>query len=266
MRTAADERWSEAERAVRLLLRDTVPQPATPADRLVRIALRVRRRARRRRAAFGTAAALTAVVALAVVLPGLRSPQNGTDRAATPAAAPSYAASPTPTPSPTVSATVDAGLTALHLPGLGGLTLRVPRGWHALEVADRQGNVVGYVSSQPLTAPAHALCTGSPDELFVTCRPLTSLHVGGVLMAFRSDATGKATDAVPLAMGGATTAGKGCRTLLGSVGTIGWGHGRTAPSGKPFELQISVCLRGPADGTLAMVTKALETAFPRTGG
>lgn len=85
-------------------------------------------------------------------------------------------------------------------------------------------------------------------------------------MAFRSDAPGGASDAVPLRMGGATPAGKGCRVLLGSVGTAGWGHGRSAPSGKPFEVRISVCLRGPSDGTLAVVTKALESAFPRTTG
>ncbi|MFJ5213296.1 hypothetical protein ACIP98_01110 [Streptomyces sp. NPDC088354] len=263
MRTTADGRWSEAERAVRLLLRDAVPRPSTPADRLVRIALRVRRRGRRRRVAIGTAVSLAAAVAVAVVVPGPRSSRAGTDRGVTPAAPSSHA--DTGTATPTASATVDAGLTTLRLPGLGGLTLQVPLGWHALEVTDPQGSVVGYVSSQPLNAPAHTLCTGSPDELLTTCRPLASLHQGGVLISFRSDVTGKASDAVPLAMSGTTAAGKGCRTLLGSVGTTGWGHGRTAPSGKPFELRISVCVRGPADGTLAMVTKALETAFPRPG-
>lgn len=271
MHTTADERWSEAERAVRLLLRDTVPQPATPADRLVRVRLRIRRRRRRRYAAlFGTAASLAVVVALNAVVPGPRSPQAGTDGGVTPAGPPSSTAAdtatPPPSPSPSATANEDAELTTVRLTKLFGLTLRVPRDWHALEVVDPHGNPVGYVSSQPLSAPAHAVCTGTPDEVFANCGPLPSLHEGGVLMAFWSDATGKAAGAAPLRMTSPAPAGKGCRVLRGSVGTTGWGYGHSAPTGKPFGMQVSVCMRGPSDGTLATVTRALETAFPRTTG
>ncbi|MEU6341483.1 hypothetical protein ABZ883_11115 [Streptomyces sp. NPDC046977] len=259
--TADDKRWNEAERAVRLLLRDTVPQPATPADRLVRVRLRIRRRRRRRGAAIGAAASLAAAAALAVVLPGPGSPQVVTDRA-TPAGPPPPASS---APALSPSATRDPGLTTVRLPVLSGLTLRVPRGWRALDVTDPKGNRVGYVSSQPLTAPAHAVCGGSADQVLADCAPLASLDEGGVLMLFRYDGAGGTSDTTPLRMGGAAPAGKGCRVLRGTTGTTGWGHGRSAPFDKPFEVSVSVCMRAPSDGTLAAVTKALETAFPQGG-
>ncbi|MFF7214717.1 hypothetical protein ACFZAU_29950 [Streptomyces sp. NPDC008238] len=260
MRAAPDEQWHDTEEVVRRLLRDGVPRPATPGDRMRQIRRRVRQRRRRRATAAGAVTALTAVVACFLLLPGPRPPGD----AHSPAAAPDRrSALPAATPSPSPAAT--RSLTTVRLLEETALTLTVPRGWDSLSVGD-DGWATGFVSSQPLSRPPDGSCPDGADGALLTCRPLKALEEGGVLMAFQPAATGKAGLATPLRVGEPSPAGKGCRILLGDTELTAWGHGRSTAYGKPFEVRVDVCLRAPSDATLTAVTDALTTAFPRVDG
>ncbi|MFD8073258.1 hypothetical protein ACFV3E_11460 [Streptomyces sp. NPDC059718] len=258
MRAAPDEQWHETEQALRRLLHDALPQTAGPADRMTRIRWRVRRRRRRRAAAAGATTAVAAVVACVTLVPGLRPPGE----APTPADAPGQRhALPAATPSP--GATGDR--TTVRLLSGTGLTLRVPRTWHGLSADDR-GTATGFVSSQSLSLPPRASCPDLAEDALPACEPLEELGEDGVLMTFRTAATGKADLAKPLRMSEPAPAGKSCQTVRGDTEILAWGYGRSAAYGKPFEVRIDVCLRAPSDATLTTVTQALETAFPSTGG
>ncbi|MEU1623550.1 hypothetical protein ABZ479_40470 [Streptomyces sp. NPDC005722] len=258
MRAAPDEQWHDTEEVVRRLLRDGVPRPATPGDRMRQIRRRVRQRRRRRATAAGAVTALTAVVACVLLLPGPRPPGD----AHSPAAAPDRrSVPPTATPSPAAT----RSLTTVRLLDDTALTLTVPRGWDSLSVGD-DGWATGFVSSQPLSRPPDGSCPDGADGALLTCRPLKALEEGGVLMEFQPAATGKAGLATPLRVGEPSPAGKGCRILLGDTELTAWGHGRSTAYGKPFDVRVDVCLRAPSDATLTAVTDALTTAFPRVDG
>ncbi|WP_431961683.1 hypothetical protein [Actinacidiphila sp. bgisy160] len=258
MRAAPDEQWHETEQALRRLLRDGVPQPATPADRMRQIRRRVQRRRRRRAAAAGAATAVAAVVACVALVPGLRPPGDVQPAAAAPER---QRALPTATP--------PAGTTRLlktvRLLHGAGLILQVPRSWHSLSVDDR-ATATGFVSSQPLSRPSRGFCPDLADDALPACVPLKALEEGGVLLSFRPAVTGKAGLATPLRMGEPVRAGKNCRILRGDTEIVAWGSGRAAPYGKPFEVRVNVCLREPSEATLATVTQVLGTAFPRVAG
>ncbi|MFG2301906.1 hypothetical protein [Actinacidiphila glaucinigra] len=258
MRAAPDEQWHDTEQVLRRLLRDGVPRPATPTDRMTQIRRRVRRRRRRRATAAGAVAAVAAAVACVALVPGLRPAGD----ARSPAAAPERRhVLPAATPLPQSTQV----LVTVRLLDETALTLRVPRGWHSLSVGEG-AKATAFVASQTLSRPPRGSCPALADEVLPDCEPVKELERNGVLMAFRPVVTGKAGLAAPLIMGEPVPAGKGCRTLRGDTEILAWGQGRSAAYGKPFEVRVDVCLRSPSDATLTAVTDALTTAFPRVDG
>ncbi|MFB7289082.1 hypothetical protein [Actinacidiphila glaucinigra] len=258
MRAAPDEQWHDTEQVLRRLLRDGVPRPATPTDRMTQIRRRVRRSRRRRATAAGAVTAVAAAVACVALVPGLRPPGDSRP----PAAAPERQhILPTATPTPQST----QALVTVRLLDATPLTVRVPRGWHSLSVGDG-AKATAFVASQPLSRPPRGSCAALADEVVPDCEPVEELDLNGVLMAFRPVVTGKAGLAAPLAMGEPAPAGKSCRILRGDTEILAWGQGRSAAYGKPFEVRVDVCLRAPSDATLSTVTEVLGTAFPRTGG
>lgn len=256
MRAAPDEQWHDTEEALRRLLRDGMPQPATPVDRMTRIVWRVRRRRRRRATALGAAAA----VACAGLVPVLWSPGAAEPPSAARERQQVLSAAP---PTPSLGSSRD--LMVVRLLNATDLTLRVPGGWHAMTVGQGAA-ATAFVASQPLSRPSADSCPESADGGLPLCEPLKELAEGGVLMAFRLSTMAKADAATPLRMGPSAPAGKSCRVLRGDTEIAAWGHGRAAVSGKPFGVRVSLCLRAPSDAALATAADVLADGFPRTGG
>jgi hypothetical protein len=167
---------TDEESELRVLLERGVPQLPAPAQRLERVRDRVRRRARRRAAGLSVAA-VTAVAAAGLLLPGARTGDRSADP--DPPAVTTIAPAGSGTPSPSGSPTPDSAYRVYDFPALAGLQLQLPPTWYALKPRDSAAN---YVASQPLGLP-EGDCIHPLDGL---CTPLVRLLAGdGVLMVLQ---------------------------------------------------------------------------------
>ncbi|MFJ6076288.1 hypothetical protein ACIQFU_36610 [Streptomyces sp. NPDC093065] len=242
MRGTSEEPSRETARAVRRLLEETVPSPAAPADRMERIALRVRRRRRRRTAAGAVVSA--AAVAVAVTL-GPGQLRHGSTPAQ-PAAFP--------------SGTTVAQLLDPSRP----VWAQVPEGWHSLTVEDADGGFVGFLASQPLHPPVPEGCYRIPAAALRGCLPLDGLEAGGAFLVFRYGAgRHDGRGAKPLGQSVVPPL-KTCTGTRADRESIGWETVRPAGGGT-FDVQVSVCLKEPSGATAALAEKILDATFPHTG-
>ncbi|WFB08563.1 hypothetical protein LRS74_17040 [Streptomyces sp. LX-29] len=175
--TAVDEAERNAyERELRVLLDRAVPRLAAPAERMPQIRERVRRRARRRRAA-GAAGGVVVLAALATLV----APRFGAG-----GPAPGDPGPPVDPVPPAASGTAGRQAGAeVRYPRLGGLTVRLPAGWTALETtttsASPGAEALGFAGNRPREAYGRP-CQESPAG---DCVPLDLLSPGDALVAFR---------------------------------------------------------------------------------
>ncbi|MGW3463066.1 hypothetical protein ACWDE9_27260, partial [Streptomyces olivaceoviridis] len=164
-----EEQWNETEHAVRSLLEAAVPAPRPSSERMAGIRRKARRRRRRNAAALG--AALTAAAGLALVLPGPRDTGLTHGTASTPSSPVTLARGP--------------GAPVRLLGPARAVEVTLPRGWYAVSVDDARGGPVAFIASQPLSPPAHGTCVSGTPDAVATCRPLTRLADGEVLIVLR---------------------------------------------------------------------------------
>ncbi|WP_144383232.1 hypothetical protein [Streptomyces sp. SAJ15] len=171
-----DEAENAYERELRVLLDRAVPRLAAPAERMPQIRERVRRRARRRRAA-GAAGGVVALAALATLV----APRFGAG-----GPAPGDPGPPVDPVPPAASGTAGRQAGAeVRYPRLGGLTVRLPAGWTALETsasASPGAKALGFAGNRPREAYGPPPCHKSPAG---DCVPLDLLSPGDALVAFR---------------------------------------------------------------------------------
>ncbi|GHB13426.1 hypothetical protein GCM10010330_79180 [Streptomyces tendae] len=241
MRGTSEEPSCETARAVRRLLEETVPSPAAPADRMERIAMRVRRR-RRRCTAAGAVVSVAAVAVAVTVGPG----QLHGSTPAEPAAPP--------------SGTAVAQLLDPSRP----VWAQVPQGWHSLTVKDADGGFVGFLASQPLHPPVPEGCYRIPAAALHGCLPLDGLEAGSAFLVFRYGAgRHDGRGAKPLGQSVVPPL-KTCAGTQADRESIGWETVHPAGGGT-FDVQVSVCLKEPSEATAALAEKVLDDMFPHTG-
>ncbi|CAM5523185.1 MULTISPECIES: hypothetical protein [Streptomyces] len=221
-----EEQWNETERAVRSLLEAAVPAPRPSSERMAGIRRKARRRRRRNAAALG--AALTAVAGLAFVLPGLRD------------ADPSHGAASTP--SSPVTLIRGPGAPVRLLGPARAVEVTLPRGWYAVSVDDARGGPVAFIASQPLSRPARGTCVSGTPGAVGTCRPLTRLADGEVLIVLRP--AGKREEAARLTASPVKPSLDGCESLGAQGRSRLWKVGRSGAADFVV-LEMSECSRTP---------------------
>jgi hypothetical protein len=196
--------------------------------RLVR--QRVLRRRRRRWAAAGTTAAALSAVTLATLL------HNPAERPPAPVAT-------QPAPGPSTDAP------EVRFPDLGGLTIRLPRGWSALS-----GPTAGFVADQPLDGDTPCPLTPVANDAYCPTPP--RLAGGTTVVSFTP--IGDATN--PPEASGLTEKNvmEPCRRAGGTrqlyaVQVGGYGGSNVA-------VLVSVCLRKPYDHALETIRSMLASA------
>jgi hypothetical protein len=230
------------EQELRALLERAVPQLPAPAQRLERIRERIRRRRRRRTAAV-TGAAVLALAAGLVAVPGLVRPHGGGH------AAPAVVVSPTPRP----SAAPTTPLAGYRPDGLGGLVLQLPRGTGWQTLADPATTSL-FLGTQRMVLPAGG-CAHALDGF---CTPLAlALKEGGALVMFRRQKlkmpAGKAHDyTLPLTEAAPY---KACRTVGGTRQLT-----RTAAAPDGTVVWAVACLATPSQARLQEAQDLLSSA------
>ncbi|MEV7077962.1 hypothetical protein AB0N88_05380 [Streptomyces sp. NPDC093516] len=234
-----EEQWSEREHAIRNLLEAAVPTPAPPPDRMVQIRRKVKRR--RRRNAASAAAALAFVAAVALVQPVLRA--EGPTRGGTPAASRSSSAA--------------EGPATVRLLGRGrAVTVALPRGWHALSVADAVGGPVAFISSQAMSRPDTDGCRTDARDALRSCPPLSRLSRNDALIVLRrsDDALGKT--ALPT---GRDSSVDSCERV-GAKGKSFFQRAKGTTSADALVLLVSVCQNAlVATDTTAAVQRIVDS-------
>ncbi|MCL2729491.1 MAG: hypothetical protein FWE15_05645 [Actinomycetia bacterium] len=240
------------ERELRALLERAVPQLPAPAQRLESVRARVRRRRRRRAAGLSGAAALAVAVA-GLLVPGV----SGRDPAPTVPGGPTAIVPPASGGAPTTvggpSPTVDASVQTRHFADLGGLDLRLPRGWSVLAPG---GSATAWASSQALALPQGG-CANALDDF---CTPLQRvLGSDGVLIQLTFQLNQAMADKARvrhLEVGDETVV-----TACHSVGgTVQLGTQLTDRSGSAVLVLATACLSHPGPAQLARVRDVLTTA------
>ncbi|MFF4761276.1 hypothetical protein [Streptomyces sp. NPDC001276] len=238
-----EEQWDETERAVRSLLKTVVPAPGAPPDRMAGIRRKARRR--RRRTATTVGAAVTAVSALAFVLPGLRAHDLASRER-------SAASKPT--------ALVRGPAASARLLGpQKGVTVTVPQGWYALSVDDARGGPVAFIASQPLSRPARGACVSGPHQAVRTCRPLSRLARGGALIVLRH--AGKSDVASGMASSPVSPSVDGCESVASKGESFLWKVGAA-----PVVLEVSDCQDASVTTQMSRAaSKVLNSITPADG-
>lgn len=244
-----EEQWGETERILRRLLESAVPTLTAPVDRMAGIRRKAERRRRRR---VVTATAVTALAALAVLLP---RPPAGSDSHTE---APMASSSPTVLRGPRGRVSLLGPQHALHV--------TLPRDWYALSVDDARGGAVAFLATQPLVRPAHGDCVNAVDTLY-GCRPLNRLNDGGALIVLRhtnaqASASANAADRLPSA--GSSVGG--CERV-GAKGESSLRRANASGSAAPVVLLITVCRNNRAgQQTDAAIAEILASLSSMDGG
>ncbi|MFI1091632.1 hypothetical protein [Streptomyces sp. NPDC020917] len=249
--SAHDER--EQEQELRALLERAVPQLPAPAQRLESLRARLRRRRRRRAAGLSGAAAL-AVALAALLVPGVagRGPVPSTAPGGpTAIVPPASGGGPTTTGGP--APTADASVQTRHFADLGGLDLRLPRGWPVLAPG---GSATAWVASQALALPQGG-CANALDDF---CTPLQRVLEGdGVLIQLAFQLNQGMADKARfrhIEVGNETVV-TACRSV---GGTVQLGTQLTDRSGSAVVVVATACLSHPGPAQLARVRDVLTTA------
>jgi len=255
--------YSCAEDELRVLLERAVPHLPAPAQRLEGVRQRLRRR-RRRRAAGVSVTAVLAVAAAGLLVPRALGPAGTPPSraaggrqgptAATSAPLASVPRQPGATNPPGTTEATMPGADLWRLPGLAGLRLQVPDGWHVLAPA---GEAAAYLSNQALALPKG----GCEHQLDNFCTPLVrSLSPGGVLVQVRLSKDPSL--AGTLGVRGGTSAAQA--QLLGACRAVGGteqiGGVVAEPGGAPVAAVASACLAHPTADGRALVDTVLATA------
>ncbi|MEW2288518.1 hypothetical protein [Streptomyces sp. NPDC047841] len=224
-----EEQWNEVERAVRSLLEAAVPAPGPAPGRMAGIRRKARRRRRRNAAAL--AAGLTAVAVLALVLPGLRD------------AGPPHGTASTASPVSSLVAPVRGPAASVRLLGPErAVDVTLPRGWYALSVDDARGGPVAFLASQPLSPPARGACVSDTRDAVGTCRPLTRLADGEVLIVLRP--AGEREESAGMTASPVKPSADGCESVGAQGRSRLWKAGRSG-SADVVVLEMSECSRIP---------------------
>ncbi|MFE3599563.1 hypothetical protein [Streptomyces sp. NPDC059142] len=271
------------ERELRVLLERVAPRPAGPEDRLARVRERVVRGRRRRRSAGAAAVAVAGLALAGALLPGVV--RGGPERVLPAATVPGPVTGvpgPDATAAPSPSTARDrSGETPVPdgarvgFAHLGGLTLRPPSGWYALDPSPGDGPGAaagGFVSSRPFV-PYDGSC---PAGRSGDCPPLRTLGPDGALVTL----AGQGADLPPGTVGARSELHRseqvsgGCRRIGGTreysalVGrtpdasdspTPAPDGERTAPPESPDPVPtgpvaaVSLCVAGDAPGTVEAV-------------
>jgi hypothetical protein len=241
---------TDEETELRVLLERGVPQLPAPAQRLERVRDRVRRRARRRTAGLSVAAVM-AVAAAGLLLPGGRTGDRSADP--DPPAVSTFVPAGSGTPSPSEGPTSEAGYRVTDFPALAGLRLSLPSSWYTLKPA---GSDSDYAASQPLALPQDA-CVHPLDGF---CTPLVrSLGHGGVLMMLQLDKNQGLADKMRLfgRQVGVDAVVSSCRHV---GGTDQLSVTMVDGSGSPVVVTATACLARPTGPQQAQVRDVLMNA------
>lgn len=150
------------------------------------------------------------------------------------------------TPSSPVTLARGPGAPVRLLGPARAVEVTLPRGWYAVSVDDARGGPVAFIASQPLSPPAHGTCVSGTPDAVATCRPLTRLADGEVLIVLRpagerEKSTGMTASPVKPSLDGCESLGAQGRSRLWKVGRSG--------SADFVVLEMSECSRTPAPKT-----------------
>ncbi|MEU7040334.1 hypothetical protein AB0A77_04650 [Streptomyces varsoviensis] len=235
--TEADE-----ERELRRLLERAVPRLPAPEQRMRQVRRRVLRRRRRR------AAGLSATVAAAAVAAVLSWPSTA----------------PAPTREEPVPAASAPTGRPVHYSELLGLGYRLPPGWYAQGPVTRPGDPspTAFAATQPLSRrPA---CT-EKTAADAPCGPLDALDGGGALVTFGRAPGGESATDTAFRLQAAKSPTPACRKIGGTreltaARTVLREASPDLGTGEDRAVTVSVCLREPAEASLAQAREMLSTA------
>ncbi|MFE7122446.1 hypothetical protein ACFU99_44185 [Streptomyces sp. NPDC057654] len=230
---------ADEERELRRLLEHAVPRLSAPEQRMRQVRRRVARRRRRRMAGLGAG---VAAVALCAVLSW-----------------PSASPAPTKEPIPVASAPAERPVRYAELLDLG---YRLPRGWYAQGPTAQPDSAspTAFAATQPLSGrPACTEKTAVADF----CGPLDALDSGGALVAFQR-VPGETSAAESFRLRPEKSPTPECRMIGGTreltaTRTVLREATPDIGTGEDRSIAVTVCLREPAEASLAQARELLDT-------
>lgn len=230
---------ADTEDELRSLLHRGVPQLGAPADRMRLVRRRVVRGKRRR---VAVAAGTTSAAVLAVLVAVLPPPASGPPADLPPAGSPLSASAATSS--------------VRHLPGLNGLTLTLPAGWHAETGVDGNSEVTGFAANRSLVKVS---CPPTATGHF-SCSSLTRLAKNGVLISFRQDPDlGGNEQQETFTVKGPTAPTQDCRAIGGDQEMLAWGAAAPGDEEQHIGINAYACLRDASDVTVKEAGQILNS-------